>query len=128
MNKDFMLKIDFDGKWEDFIKVFKFRYNLLYSYKVIPNIQKVEVFKTRHGYHIYLYSFVSFDFNQKLLLEAILGDDLNRVAYNYCEKQDILYKQKRDIDVKFVKSRTNELYKLLYRANQQKTIIKGEFK
>jgi len=47
------------------------------------DVKHVEVYKTNHGFHIYIYTFNILTRIEILLFEQILGDDYRRGVYNY---------------------------------------------
>ena len=126
------IKIDWDSSWTEFKKLFVKRYSLLFSYKKLE-LQTINmVYKTKHGYHIYLYSVKDYHRKDILLFEAILGDDLNRVAYNYLENVDVLFHNKHNSHI--VKRQWHKQLTLWWsiinieKKTKRKKIIRGEFK
>ncbi|MHA1400314.1 MAG: hypothetical protein ACTSQE_08195 [Candidatus Heimdallarchaeaceae archaeon] len=47
------------------------------------DVEKIEVYKTNQGYHLYIYTLNTLNKLEILLFEQILGDDNRRAAYNY---------------------------------------------
>lgn len=126
------IKIDWDSCWVEFKKLFVKRYSLLFSYKKLE-LQTINmVYKTKHGYHIYLYSVKDYNRKDILLFEAILGDDLNRTAYNYLENVDVLFHNKHNSHIakrQLVKTLSLEfLIVNIEKKTKRKKIIRGEFK
>ncbi len=126
------IKIDWDSSWVEFKKLFVKRYSLLFSYKKLE-LQTINmVYKTKHGYHIYLYSVKDYNRKDILLFEAILGDDLNRTAYNYLENVDVLFHNKHNSHIaKRQLDKTLSLEFLIVnieKKTKRKKIIRGEFK
>ncbi len=122
------IKVDWDNKdWVKYKKLFKFRYETLLSYNMIE-IEKGEVYKTKHGYHIYYDVYWIVDDNERWIMEALLGDDINRMLYNYCESEDILFNYKNGYEVKLDKTKTQSLQKLINNINNnpiKRQVIKG---
>lgn len=113
------LKVDWDGKWEDYVKIFKFRYEHLFKSKKLI-IKDVTVYQTKKGYHIYYDIQKVNSYKDIYIFEALLGDDLNRVMYNVCENVDILYKIKRNYEQVIRHDLTIELMDAVGKINKMK--------
>ena len=126
------IKIDWDGTWTEFKKLLHKRYALLWSYRKLALQYTNEVYKTKHGYHIYLYSMKNYNKKDILLFEAILGDDINRMAYNYTEGVDILFHNKHNSHIaKRQWHKQTSVSKAIAKVENNipiKKVIRGEFK
>ncbi len=125
-----VIKIDVDDhRFNDYLKLLSFRYRML-RYSGFK-IEKANVFKTKHGFHVYFTSGFKRTFNENLLLESLLGSDLNKQLYAFIEKKDVLFKEKHRKNYvsreKHDENKTMKLLSLIKEINNEKrkqTIIK----
>jgi len=90
-------------------------------YRLIScNVQfkSAKVFKTKHGYHIYIYQDKVISKNEINILECLLLSDLFKQAFYYTEDEDILFKIKNGVEEKFRVKETKELNKLIRQINK----------
>jgi len=110
------LKIDFDNKnFDKWLGHFDLMYRLI-SCNV--KFKSAKVFKTKHGYHIYIYQDKVISKNEINILECLLGSDLFKQAFYYTEDEDILFKIKNGVEEKFRVKETKELNKLIREINR----------
>ena len=110
------LKIDVDNhNFEKYLKYFNKMYRLI-SCNV--RFKSAKVFKTKHGYHIYIHQDKVVSKNEVNVLECLLGSDLFKQAYYYIEDEDILFKVKNGIPEKFAIKETKELNRLIRLINR----------
>ena len=115
------LKIDFDNKnFDKWLGHFDLMYRLISC-----NVQfkSAKVFKTKHGYHIYIYQDKVISKNEINILECLLGSDLFKQAFYYTEDEDILFKIKNGVEEKFRAKETKELNKLIREINRMNYVL-----
>lgn len=113
------LKIDVDFKsFRNWLKHFNKTYTQLRYAGV--KVECGEVYKTKHGYHIYLSQDNVLSKNEIIAIELILGDDRMRGAYSFVEGNDILFKEKNGVKEKFSVMLTHELNTSIYKINSQR--------
>ena len=120
------LKIDLDNiSFNTFCINFKKTYFQLKFVKI--NISKSSVYKTKKGYHIFLYLLKN-NLNNRLLLECFFLSDVKKQLYAFIEQKDILFDVKNNYSVKFLKRNTNKLNKIIDEINRnyyKLTILKN---
>jgi hypothetical protein len=84
-----------DGK--AFFDYFLGKINFLsYAYKFYPDT--IKVYRTKHGAHVYVrverIDGKPISFEEQLLLQVILGDDIRRCMYSLVEGENILFSVK----------------------------------
>ena len=109
------LKIDVDNRdFDRWLGHFDLMYRLI-SCNV--RFKKANVFKTKHGYHIYIEQSRVISKNEINILECLLGSDLFKQAFFYTEDEDILFKMKNGFKEKFRVKETKKLNRLIRRIN-----------
>ena len=87
------IKLDIDNhQFAKWLRLFRFRYSFIIERKNFK-ISYAEVYRTKKGFHIYLFSNIN-ELNTILLLECLFGSDLNKQLFGYGENADILFKNK----------------------------------
>ena len=116
-------KVDIDiagtRTWRKYLRWLRF--SLLRLYEGGTVFEKCRVFKTKHGYHLYFYDrdgFRADDFAN--LIECLLGGDINRQLYFYAESEDILFKEREELD----KGKSSKVNKLIHDVNRRKPYIR----
>lgn len=122
-------KIDIDGNikvYNKWIKHFEKMYRYL-RYEGIK-IDDAKIYKTRHGYHIYLYGsglnqLMDFTtYREKLnyinLIESLLGSDLFKQVFSLIEQSDILFKTKNGYTEWYMGQKTADMNKLIASINR----------
>ena len=91
--------------------------------------KSAKVFKTKHGYHIYINQDKVLSKNEINILECLLYSDLFKQAFYYTEQEDILFKIKNGVEEKPALKETKELNKLIRKINKMNYILyKADFK
>jgi len=109
------LKIDIDNHdFDKWLRHFDLMYRLI-SCNV--RFKSARVFKTKHGYHIYINQDKIISKNEINILECLLGSDLFKQAFFYTEDEDILFKMKNGFKEKFRVKETKKLNRLIRRIN-----------
>jgi len=80
--------------------------------------KSAKVFKTKHGYHIYINQDKVLSKNEINILECLLYSDLFKEAFYYIEQEDILFKVKNGFEEKYAEKETKELNKLIKQINK----------
>lgn len=89
------LKIDYDKhSFLVWLSEFGKRYSRLHDVGIV--IDGGKVFRTRHGYHIYLDMHEKCSYNTRLLVECFLMSDVLKQLYAYVEGNDILFVNKNN--------------------------------
>ena len=115
-SKRFSIKIDFDShNFNRYLKHFDKMYRLI-SCNV--RFKSAKVFKTKHGYHIYIEQDKVLSKNEINILECLLYSDLFKEAFYYIEQDDILFKVKNGFEEKYATKETNELNRLIKSINK----------
>jgi len=110
------LKIDIDNHdFDKYIKYFNKMYRLI-SCKV--RFKSAKVFKTKHGYHIYIHQSTTLSKNEVNVLECLLGSDLFKQAFYYIEDEDILFKVKNGVAEKRAVKETKLINHLIRKINR----------
>ena len=110
------LKIDFDShNFNRYLKHFDKMYRLI-SCNV--RFKSAKVFKTKHGYHIYINQDKVLSKNEINILECLLYSDLFKQAFYYTEQEDILFKIKNGVAEKYSEKETKELNRLIKQINK----------
>ncbi len=120
-----MIKIDIDNhSFRDWLKLFKFRYSYIRQFNK-EKIAVAVVYKTKKGYHIYMYD-MTYDYNTILLLECLYGSDINKQLYAYAEGKDILFRDKFNgkSREKYDKKKTLLLNKVIDEINKNTKQVK----
>jgi len=114
--KRFSIKIDFDShNFNRYLKHFDKMYRLI-SCNV--KFKSAKVFKTKHGYHIYINQDKVLSKNEINILECLLYSDLFKQAFYYTEQEDILFKIKNGVAEKYSEKETKELNVLIKQINK----------
>ena len=96
-----ILKVDLDDKSENTVNRFLFALSLL---KEFYTFEKWEVYETNKGLHIYLLLTEHVEEKEVILLQCILGSDINRELFNLIrflrngKSKNVLFKRKRSSD------------------------------
>ncbi len=109
-----VIKIDYDDKSiVKYIDTWKRSYIQLLRIWNVDEIciKQTKVYQTKKGLHIYIYLQTNYHYNEILLLECLLGSDINKQLYSYIEWSDILFKRKNSISEKFDANQTKILIK-----------------
>jgi len=115
------IKIDIDNhKFNEYIKHFKKMYNLI-SCKI--QFDNAQVFRTKHGYHIYIKQNRVISKKEINVIECLLGSDLFKQAYYYLEGNDILFKIKNGVAERYADNETKKLNKIINTINKKKCIM-----
>lgn len=81
------LKIDLDHTHSEktLYKKVLYPYKNLTDALEIPNISEIEIYTTKHGYHIYIYAKIFQHYNNAsiILMQALCGSDIKRELFNY---------------------------------------------
>ena len=115
-------KIDIDNhKFSNYLKIFGFRYRMLRYAGV--RLYSVHVFRTKHGFHIYLYTKKIYSFETILLIECFLNSDVNKQLYAFIEGKDILFREKHRKNYtsreKYDVEKTKKLLNLIQKINKE---------
>jgi hypothetical protein len=79
------LRMDYDGiSFEDVKQIFQHRGWIIRFFKMVY----VDVSKTRKGYHVRIKIQKKLDDRDLLLLQILLGSDINREIYNFVRQQN----------------------------------------
>lgn len=120
------LKIDIDnrdfGKW---LVDFEYAYALIYSKRDIQ-ITFGDVFRTRHGYHIYMkYNSMAkkSDAQFRNLLECLLFSDVKKQLFMYLEGNDILFRKKNKISEQHEAFLASKLNAVILKVNRSRMIF-----
>jgi len=112
-------KIDVDIKgrrtWKRYSKWLEFA--LLRLKEGGKTFSHADVFRTRHGFHIYIED--HHVANQEVytnLIECLLGSDINKQLYFYAEKSDILFKKKNGFKEQRDAKKTKQINALIVKA------------
>ncbi len=120
------LKVDWDGPWGDYRRLFEFRYSKLCKTGTLRLLtsKRPMVEKTRNGYHVYFFAAVEKYLPQTIrsMYEVLLGDDVNRAMYNVCEKSDILFVSKNGKKTKYDKKKSDALYEIIIKISRMKKV------
>jgi len=121
------LKIDIDNhNFDKYLKYFNKMYRLI-SCNV--RFKSAKVFKTKHGYHIYINQDKVVSKNEVNVLECLLGSDLFKQAFYYIEDEDILFRVKNGVEEKPAVKETkliNQLIRKINKANYKLYTLKIE--
>lgn len=118
-----VIKLDIDKKyWTSFdkwLRHFESMYSLLRIKNTLVDISNTEVFRTKNGWHIYIYDMdLFFLYNNEVnLLECLLGSDLFKQGYYFLEGHDILFRSKNGRKEKFDKVNQGKLNKAVKEIN-----------
>ena len=124
-----MIKIDYDSRnFKKWLDNFKVKYAMLRRYNVLTLYTGSAVYKTRKGYHIYLYHEELMGLGKLTgvnvnVLECLFLSDLQKQLYSYCEANDILFIEKRGFKERFDNRHTEELNEAIRRINRSKRRI-----
>jgi hypothetical protein len=114
-----IFKVDIDiSKTRTWRKYSKWlRHALLRLKEGHQTFYEVQVYKTAHGYHLYLEDHIRWHSNDYInLIECLLGSDINKQLYFYAEGTDILFKTKNKVMEKFDMKKTKQIGEYIAKA------------
>jgi hypothetical protein len=93
-----LLKIDWDGPFRDWLRLFRAQYAYLRASEMML-VSEVRVARTAHGWHIYIGCCEDQQDDPLAVnvLECLLGSDVRKQVYFYVEGNDILFKRKKGV-------------------------------
>ncbi|MEM3414953.1 MAG: hypothetical protein QXS21_05500 [Thermoproteota archaeon] len=117
------LMIDIDHVDDETLKkILGTRKFVIFYFKL--HIEEVLVFRTKHGYHIYISVEEDLDDETTLFIQTLLGDDFKRACFNYTRVKlkianwNVLFTENEKYDIKLSK----EIYSILKEGEEEEIV------